>query len=96
MIYMIVINSSLSHLMHKLTWYVLNLSAATMSTPANFQLMPMNPQMRPKPTPSRAAKKDLYTDVAVFKAVDQHAISVSNLKSVSLLIIRLMKNIYCH
>lgn len=51
--------------------------ARTMSTPAHFQCEPVSPMNRSPPLPPQYLKRQIYSDPAVFKPIDQHAINVS-------------------
>ena len=48
-----------------------------MPTPSTFRLQPTTSLDEPPPKPPRIIKKQIYTNVDVFKAVDKHATNVS-------------------
>ena len=48
-----------------------------MSVPNDFRLDPMSGQDGPPPKPPRYLKTQIYTNVKVFKPIDDHAVNVS-------------------
>ena len=59
-----------------------------MSVPNDFRLDPMSGQDGPPPKPPRYLKTQIYTNVKVFKPIDDHAVNVSTGSSYTKLVIQ--------